>query len=106
MVVNSRWNGTLGCCRKGSFENFCVEPISPNFRRWRLMCPNASRPFFREIPVQKAGGFLPEFTTTERGRSPLEWFLRLVDDPKTETVLTSRMRHGAQGLDTTAHVPC
>ncbi len=24
--------GRIGACRKGSFENFCVEPISPNFR--------------------------------------------------------------------------
>jgi len=53
-----------------------VSNLQANFRRWRLMCPNASRPLFREIPVQKAGGFLPEFPTTERGRWPLERFLR------------------------------
>ncbi|OLB53149.1 MAG: hypothetical protein AUF64_02565 [Chloroflexi bacterium 13_1_20CM_54_36] len=42
-------------------ENSCVELIS-------LVFPPRL--------VQKAGGFLPEFTTTERGRSPLEWFPR------------------------------
>src|SRR5947208_11131155 len=52
-----------------------VSNLQPHFRRLRLICPTFS-PFFREIPVQKAGGFLPEFPTTERGRSPLEWFLR------------------------------
>jgi hypothetical protein len=33
-----------------------VSNREPHFRRWRLICPNASRPFFREIPLQKAGG--------------------------------------------------
>ena len=33
-----------------------VSNLQPHFRRLRLICPNASRPFFREIPLQKAGG--------------------------------------------------
>jgi hypothetical protein len=53
-----------------------VSNLQPHFRRLRLICPNASRPFFREIPLQKAGGFLPEFPTTSLCRWPLERFLR------------------------------
>ena len=30
----------------------------------------------------------------------VEQFLKLVDEPKSETVLASRIRHGAQELDT------
>src|SRR2546428_13729723 len=29
--------------------------------------------------------------------------MKLVDEPKSETILTSRMRHGAQGVDTPSY---
>jgi hypothetical protein len=49
--------------------------------------------------AQKAACRPPAFTTTQHNNPLLEWVLRLVDDPKTETIFTSRMRHNAQELD-------
>ena len=75
-VGNARWNGTLGCCRKGSFENFCVES-SAQFSAVASDVSERITSVFPRDPAAKNGRRAsPEFTTTERGRWPLEWFLR------------------------------
>jgi hypothetical protein len=53
-----------------------MEEIGANGGQLPLMCPNTSRPFFGEIPVQKTAGFPPEFTTPAHNNPLLERFLR------------------------------
>jgi hypothetical protein len=45
------------------------------------------------------------FTTFPTDTLDMKWLLKLVHEPKAGTVLSPRMRHDAQGLDTLAMFP-